>query len=162
RASNGVVLITTKSGNARRTNRGFEVTYRSSASMETIANLPTYQNKFGAGANFNYSNSNGSWGPAFSDLATIPTWPDYKAAYPELFPDATIPYQAYPDNVKDLFRTGAVFENSVTLNGGDEKAAVSLTASQVNHSGYVPNSEYKRSNISLGGSTQLENGLNVR
>lgn len=162
RASNGVVIITTKSGNAKRTARGMEITFRSSASMESVANLPTYQNKFGAGSQFGYSNSNGSWGPSFASRDSIPVWPDYANAYPELFPSANIAYQAYPDNVKDLFRNGGLFENSISINGGDERAAMSLTASQTNHSGYVPNSSYKRSNISLGGSTQLEIGLNVR
>lgn len=162
RASNGVVIITTKSGNAKRTNKGMEITFRSSASVETIANLPTYQNKFGAGSQFGYSNSNGSWGPSFASRDSIPAWPEYVNAYPDLFPSANIAYQAYPDNVKDLFRTGSVFENSISINGGDEKAAMSLTASQTSHNGYVPNSDYKRSNISLGGSTQLDNGLNVK
>ena len=41
RASNGVIVITTKSGSARRT-RGTEINFKSSFSMETIANLPEY------------------------------------------------------------------------------------------------------------------------
>src|SRR5690606_23132624 len=106
--------------------------------------------------------SNGSWGAPFSSRDSIPAWPTYVAAYPDLFPSGNVAYQAHPNNVKDLFRTGGVFENSISVNGGDERAAMSLTASQTNHSGYVPNSSYKRSNISLGGSTQLEIGLNVR
>lgn len=161
RASNGVLLITTKSGNAKRSNKGFEVTYRSSASIEQVANLPTMQNDYGAGSQFNYSASNGSWGPKFGTLDSIATWPDYLKAYPEMF-GAKVPYRAYPNNVKDLFKNGAVFENSLSFNGGDEKTAFSLTASQLNNDGYVENSNYKRSNISLGGSTKLDIGLNVR
>jgi len=162
RASNGAVIITTKSGNAKRSSRGQEITFRSSVSMENIANLPKYQNSYGAGSQFNYSNSNGSWGPAFRDLDSIPAWPDYKAAYPELFPSDNIAYVAHPDNVKDLFNTGMVYENSLTFNGGNEKTAFSLTASQLNHNGYVPNSAFDRTNISVGGSTKLDNGLNIR
>ena len=48
RASNGVIVITTKSGSALRT-KGTEITFKSSVSRETIANLPEYQNDFGAG-----------------------------------------------------------------------------------------------------------------
>jgi len=162
RASNGVVIVTTKSGNAKRTNRGQEISFRSSVSLENIANLPKYQNLYGAGSQFNYSNSNGSWGPAFSDLDSIDVWPDYQAAYPELFPGASVPYVAYPNNVKDLFDTGVVYENSLSFNGGSEKTAFSVTASQLNHDGYVPNSSFDRTNISVGGSTHLENGLNIR
>jgi TonB-linked SusC/RagA family outer membrane protein len=161
RATNGVILITTKSGSAGRTKKGFEVTYRSSASAEQVANLPVYQNLYGAGTQGNYANANGSWGPAFTSLTTIPVWPDYKAAYPNLFPGATVPYKAYPNNVKDLFKTGSVYENSVSINGGDEKNAVSATASQLNQSGYLLNSNYNRSSFALGGTSKLNNGLNL-
>jgi len=163
RASNGVLLITTKSGNAKRSTKGFEVSYRSSASIEQVANLPVYQNLYGAGSQGNYSASNGSWGPAFSSRSTIPAWDPYVKAYPELFPaGSTVPYVAYPNNVKDLFKNGSLFENSITLNGGNEKTAFSMTASNVDQGGYVDNSTYNRSNISLGGSTKLDMGLNVR
>src|SRR6185503_6220998 len=47
RASNGVLVITTKSGSAARSRKGSEVTYTSSVSFENIANLPEYQNKYG-------------------------------------------------------------------------------------------------------------------
>lgn len=162
RASNGVIIITTKSGGASRSKKGLEVNVKSSFSIETIANLPTYQNDYGAGSQFNYSNSNGSWGPAFRNRDSIPAWPDYKRAYPELFPSANIPYRAYPDNVADLFNTGTVYENSVGFTGGDEKTSFGLTASQLTHNGYVPNSTYKRANIGLGGGTKLDIGLNLR
>ncbi len=160
RASNGVIIITTKSGSGRRI-RGTEVTLKSSVSAETIANFPVYQNDFGAGSQFAYSNANGSWGPGFKTRDSIPVWPTYKTAYPELFPSANIAYQAYPNNVRDLFRTGMVYENSVGFNGGDEKSTVGLTVSQLSHSGYVQNASYKRINLGLGGSTKLSFGLNV-
>src|SRR5690606_1296870 len=57
RASNGVVIITTKSGSAGRSKKGFDITYNSSVSVENIANLPKYQNLYGAGALGNYSAS---------------------------------------------------------------------------------------------------------
>ncbi len=163
RASNGVILITTKSGSASRSKKGLEVVVKSSASLEQIAKLPEMQNDFGTGSFGNYSESNGSWGAKFGgSLTRIPAWSAYLAAYPELFPDKTVPYQAYPNNVKDLFKNGSVFENSVNINGGDEKNAVVLTASQLNQNGYMTNQNYQRSNISIGGSTKLANGLNVR
>jgi TonB-linked SusC/RagA family outer membrane protein len=162
RASNGVVVITTKSGSALKGKKGLEVTAKSSVSFEKVANLPDYQNLYGAGSQFSYSNSNGSWGPAFRDLDSIPVWPDYKNAYPELFPGDNIPYRAYPNNVKDLFRTGMVYENSVGFQGGDAKSSVAATLSNLSHSGYVDNSSYKRSNIGLGAQTTLANGLTVR
>ncbi len=162
RASNGVIVITTKSGSANRGRKGTEVTFRSSVSAETIANLPEYQNDFGAGSQFDYSNSNGSWGPAFSSRDSIPVWPDYKNAYPELFPTDSVAYRAYPDNVKDLFRTGWIYENSLGFNGGNDNSSVALTISHLTHKGYVENSNYERYNVGLGGATKLSFGLNIR
>jgi TonB-linked SusC/RagA family outer membrane protein len=162
RGSNGVVVITTKSGSALRGRKGLEVTAKSSVSFEKIANLPEYQNSYGAGSQFGYSNSNGSWGPAFRDQDSIPAWPDYKTAFPDLFPNANIPYRADPDNVESLFRTGMVYENSVGFQGGDAKNSIAATLSSLNHSGYVENSNFKRYNIGLGAQTTLNNGITVR
>lgn len=162
RGSNGVVLITTKSGSALRGRKGLEVTAKSSVSFEKIANLPDYQDSFGAGSQFGYSNSNGSWGPAFRDLDSIPAWPDYKAAFPDMFPTDSVAYRADPDNVASLFRTGMVYENSVGFQGGDAKSSVAATLSSLSHSGYVENSSYKRYNIGLGAQSQLNNGITIR
>ena len=173
RASNGAIIITTKSGSAKRSKKGTEITFSSSASTETIANLPDYQNLYGAGTQGNYANSNGSWGPAFNapvnginglvstnGVTSIPTWGPYLTAFPSMF-GPTVPYKACPDNVKDLFQTGSVFENSITFNSGDAKNAVSATASQLNHQGYVSNASFERTNFSIGGSSKLDNGVNI-
>jgi TonB-linked SusC/RagA family outer membrane protein len=160
RASNGVIVITTKSGSGRRT-RGTEINFKSSFSQETIANLPDYQNEYGAGSQLAYSNANGSWGPAFGTLDSIAAWPSIAAAYPELFPTGRVAYRPYPNNVKDLFRKGFVYENSVNVSGGDEKSSVGVTASHLFHKGYVYNSELERANLALGASTKLNIGINV-
>ncbi|MBC7887363.1 MAG: SusC/RagA family TonB-linked outer membrane protein [Ferruginibacter sp.] len=164
RASNGVLVITTRSGSAARSRKGLEVNYSSSASVEKIANLPEYQNDYGTGANFLFSPaSNGSWGPAFSTRDSVANFATYQTAYPELFPaSGNIKYRAFPNNVKNLFSNGSVFENSIGVNGGDDKNSISLTASQLTHKGYVPNSSFNRANVGLGGGTRLSMGLNVR
>ncbi|MCO5238589.1 MAG: SusC/RagA family TonB-linked outer membrane protein [Chitinophagaceae bacterium] len=161
RASNGVLIIKTKSGSAGRSKKGTEVTYSSSVSFENVANLPEYQNSYGAGSAFTYSAANGSWGPKFGTLDSIPTWPDYLKAFPDQF-GPKVPYRAYPNNVKDLFETGIVTENSVSVSGGDEKSSLSATASTLQHGGYVPKSNFKRNNIALGGVSRLDNGLTLR
>ena len=61
RASNGVIIITTKSGSSGRSKKGTEVTFRSSVSFENVSNLPKYQNTYGTGSQGNASSgSNGS------------------------------------------------------------------------------------------------------
>ena len=175
RGARGVIVITTKSGSARKGTRPLNVNLKSSYSVEKISNLPEYQNTYGTGAqNRVGGGSNGSWGGRFglgnvynssgdvirksaSGIDSVPAWGPYLAAYPELFPGGLTAYQAYPNNVKDLFKTGTVYENSLSVNGGDANSSVSLTLSRVDQRGYVENSSYKRNNISVGGQTKYKN-----
>ncbi len=159
RAANGVVLVTTKAGSSRASRKKLEVTFNSSYSVEEIANLPEYQNLYGNGTEFQYQNSNGSWGAAFSSLDSFPTWPLYTAAFPDL--PANLPYEAQPDNVSSLFEKGSVLENSITISGGNERSIFSAVLSTLNQDGYIPFSTFQRNNLSIGGNTELDNGLNV-
>ncbi len=162
RAANGAVIITTKSGSKQRkfSQKGMEVTLRSSMVWEQVANLPDYQNTFGAGADFVANNYNGSWGAPFAEVESFNTWPGYQAAYPELF-GSTVPYQAHPDNVKDLFETGSILENSVNVSTVSDRGSYNLTLSRANQQGYIPHSGFERTNVSVGGTQRLENGLRV-
>jgi TonB-linked SusC/RagA family outer membrane protein len=162
RAANGAIIITTRSGSRRAmpAQRGFEVTVNSSYAFENIGSLPDYQNSFGAGVNFRYQAANGSWGPAFADVDSIPTWAGYRAAYPDLF-GAQVPYRAYPDNVRGLFDVGHVFDNSVNVSSVTERGVFNTTISRLNQSGYIPHSGFERVNISTGGSQRLDNGLRI-
>jgi TonB-linked SusC/RagA family outer membrane protein len=166
RAANGVVVITTKSGNAGASAKGMEITYNGSFGIEQIANLPDYQNTYGTGTNFNYQQANGSWGAPFigtrpyATTDSISHWFDGRAGM-EKYWGTNVSYQAYPDNVKNLFETGVVIDNSLTISGGTENSAISMTMSYVNNDGYVPSTNFSRANVSVGGQTQLANGFNV-
>jgi TonB-linked SusC/RagA family outer membrane protein len=161
RAANGVILITTKSGSkkARPSQKGTEVTFTASYAWETPASLPEYQNTYGPGSNFLYSNANGSWGPAFSDLETFPTWSNYLAAYPDMSP--TQPYVAHPDNVKNLFRTGGVADLSANIGSYNDKGNFNLTVSRTAQDSYIPNSDFERNSFSVGGNQKLDNGIRI-
>jgi TonB-linked SusC/RagA family outer membrane protein len=178
RASNGVVVITTKAGSSRPSRKGLEISYSSGFAIEQIANLPDYQNKYGNGSKGDYAEANGSWGPAFdrpgpgvnynadgtvtlngSEVDSIPYWTPYAAIFPNH--SAYVPYRAYPNNVKDFFRDGKVFDNSITVRGGNDKSVFSVVASRLKQEGYMPFSDYGRTNISVGGNTELENGFNI-
>lgn len=58
-------MITTKSGSGNKGAKPINVTFKSGFSVEKIANLPVFQDTYGAGANFVTGASNGSWGAAF-------------------------------------------------------------------------------------------------
>lgn len=166
RAANGVILITTKTGNAKASRKGLEMTFSSSYAQEKIANLPEYQNTYGTGTNFNYQQANGSWGAPFigkRDYALTDSITHWYSGRPGMseFDGVMVPYRAYPDNVEKLFQTGNVFENSLNVTAGNEKSVLSVTASNLENKGYVPNTSFSRTNISAGGNTQLENGFIV-
>lgn len=166
RASRGVVVVTTKTGRGRKANKGLEVTLSSSYTLEEIASLPVFQNKYGAGADFNYQQANGSWGAAFNNAAgyptreTIPHWLAADPHFPQ-FSGTTVPYQAYPNNVQDVFETGGMYDNSLTLRGGDQNTNFGATISNLTQSGVIPNSTFDRTSLSIGGQTKLLNGLRM-
>ncbi|MBN2612804.1 MAG: SusC/RagA family TonB-linked outer membrane protein [Bacteroidales bacterium] len=150
RAKNGVLLITTKSGNAKA--KEFSVTLNSSVNIETISNLPEYQNTYGAGHDFKADNSNGSWGARFDSDIMIPTWPGYVDAFGW---EDSIPYVAQPNNVKDLFEKGIVYENSLNVQSGNENSSYNFTLSDLRNDGYIPFSSFNRTSISVGGSSKI-------
>lgn len=176
RAANGVLLITTKSGNPKKGAKSLNVTYRGGYSIEKIADIPDFQNLYGAGANFRTQSSNGSWGARFgkgviydasgqvigtsaSGIDSIPatTWATMYASYPELFPNGRIAYKAVPDNVSSLFNTGHLMEHSIGLNGGEGNSLFNVTISTVDQDGYITNSSYRKNNFSVGGQTAIGN-----
>lgn len=172
RATNGVIVITTKTGSTNKAAKKMSVSVASGTYFESIANLPDYQNKFGAGANFQYANANGSWGPRFGTDnpqngingvdadGNIPAWPNLITA--GFFPAGTkIPYVAVPNNVKDLFRQGIVLENSVSMNYAGNDGSFGTVFSKLNQDGYIPFNTYDKTNLSVGGTFKLANSLTV-
>jgi TonB-linked SusC/RagA family outer membrane protein len=165
RAANGVIVITTKTGTSRASRKGLEIAVSSSFSMEELSGLPDYQNRYGTGTGFVYGQVNGSWGAPFQDgvsyptITEIPRWTDIAAAFPD--GPATVPYRAYPNNVKDFFNTGTLWDNSITLSGGNEKSNFTTTISRTDQEGIVPESGFERTNISVGANTILSNKVTI-
>lgn len=66
RATNGVVVITTKTG--KKSRKGLEVSYQSSFAAEEISRLPNYQSKYTQGSSQNYNGGFiGNWGAPFPE-----------------------------------------------------------------------------------------------
>ncbi len=155
RAANGVILITTKSGQGG-ARKGLEVTFQSSYSIEEVAGIPEYQNRFGQGGTTGggsgvYSPAFfGSWGPGDNDIGNVVDWQGN-----------TVDFAIVPDNVEDFFETGSNLENSISITHGSENSNVALTATHLDTDGFIPNSELSRTNIKLGGNAKLSNGLYV-
>ena len=168
RAANGVVLITTKSGSKSTSgSKGTLVTYNGSLALENIATLPQYQNSYGQGSNFQPGGANGSWGAAFKPGMTIPMYSAIADEYPdlaeELYPgmNGQIPYEAYPNNVKDLFRTGIIWDHSLNVQSINDKGHFNVTGSYTSQESYIPGSEFDRYSFSIGGTQQVSQRLRI-
>ena len=149
RASAGAIIITTKSGKGV---KGTEVTFSSSYNIQRVYGLPDFQNEYGQGVNNDFVNtSNNSWGPRFgSGLTEVVT-----------LQGETVPYKAYPNNVKDFYEQGSIFQNTISVASGKGDNNFSFSVGNMKQSGIIPNSEFGRTNLQLGANTKLTNGLKV-
>lgn len=74
RASNGVIVITTKSGKGARKGKP-SITFNTNLSFDVVSTLPELQQEFAQGTNGSFNPYSGfSWGPKISELANDPTY----------------------------------------------------------------------------------------
>lgn len=150
RASAGAIVITTKTG--RNLKGKTEVTVNSSFNVQNVYGLPPLQNEYGQGTQNNFVNTSGnSWGPKFGGSLTEVT----------NLQGQVVPYRAYPDNVKDFYNQGSVWQNSLNIASGDERRNYILSVGNTLQKGIVPNSKFDRTNVQVGGESKLQNGLKL-
>ena len=170
---NGVILITTKSGNSKDVNKKMEVSFSQSLYMTEIAALPDYQNHYGNGFDNNYAKAFSNWGPAFGTVGTqgigadgtVPHWYSYLTT---IFPEytnadgtpKTVKY-APQNNVKPFFRTGTVRTTSASFSGRGGETSYNLSVGHTTDEGFIENNKFQRLNLSLGGQTKLTDGLTI-
>lgn len=180
RASNGVVMITTKKGTSK---KGVGITISSSLTMGTAdsSTLPTYQNKYGAGYGPDYASEDGyfelydvdgdgikdlttpftedaSYGAAFDPSLMVYQW---TSIYPQLestYQKAT-PWIAGKNNPNSIYKASITAVNSVSLDGGNETSSFRLGFTNLLQEGNLPNSEIKRNTINFSGSHELSDKL---
>ena len=122
RAGNGVILITTKKGQAG----ALKVTLSSNTEFLNPFVQPEFQNRYGTGLNGLQSGSAiYSWGEKLAPAARLGYTPD------------------------DFFETGHVYTNAVTVSGGTDKNQTYFSAASVNSDGIIPNNEYDRYNFTF-------------
>lgn len=110
RASNGVIMITTKSGSAG-DGKNYTITYSGNVVASRVTLLPEMQNEFGQGWNGTQTFiENGSWGPRFDGSQQ-----QYGFIYNNS--QLTHKYAAVKNNVKDFFDTGWSQNHSIALSG---------------------------------------------
>ncbi|MVN76544.1 SusC/RagA family TonB-linked outer membrane protein [Hymenobacter sp. HMF4947] len=162
RASSGAILITTKSG--ANVNKKLEVVLNTGFNFQTVLGLPEFQNDYGQGTAGTNTTANGggniltgstnSWGPRFG---TAPT----RANGLLLADNSLLPYQAYPNNIRDFYKTGTLWTNGLQLAGNNGTSNFSLNVNSTTQKGITESSKLQRTNIQLGGGTTLQNKIKV-
>lgn len=134
-AGNGVIVITTKKGSKDR----MSVSINSGAVFESAFSLPKVQNSYGQGNSGQFVDSltGDSWGPKM----TGQPWVNYLGK--------PTTYSPQPDNIKNFFKTGASFNNSISVSGGNEKSQTYLSYTNNSNQGIVPGNSLLRHTITL-------------
>ncbi len=167
--SKGVVLVTTKSGNTKDINKKMEVSLAQSTYMTEISSLPDFQNQYGVGNDLDYRTTFGNWGPSFDTVGAggIDENGEVEHPYsyygPDVFPqysDTKTKWKSQ-NNVKPFFRTGIVNTTSLSIGGRSDKTSYNVNVGNTDDQGFIENNQYKRLNLSSGGSTKLSNGITL-
>ena len=155
RASNGVVIITTKSGKGGV--KGIPVvTFNQTTSLEQVSRTPDYQTTYAQGSKGAYVyNSSMSWGPKISDLPNDPTYGGNGAGghegmykVPQLEKGGLDPWvkpQVY-NNWDDYYKTGITSTTGINVSQNDEKGSFSLGLGRTDQTGIALNTGLDRWN----------------
>ena len=171
RASNGVIVITTKSGKGADKGKP-TITFSINLSFDKISTLPELQQEYaqGSGGTFDPS-SPFAWGPKISELANDPTYGgntdnSYTSQYgkqsgkyyvPQLAAAGMNPWatpQAY-NNMKDFFETGVSWSNNVNVAQRFDKGNYSFSLGNTTSNGIVPSTGMDRYNVKMSAEAQL-------
>jgi TonB-dependent SusC/RagA subfamily outer membrane receptor len=168
-AGNGVILITTKKGKAK---KGLGITISSEFTVGSVdkSTFVNYQKKYGAGYGPYYEDASGYFlsrdidGDGNDDLV-VPTSEDasFGAAYdPNLLVYHWNAFTPYSDNYKkktpwqaakngplSFFETPTSFNNSISFEDGNENTNFVLNFTNFNQTGLLPNSQLKKNNVSV-------------
>ena len=155
RAANGVIIVTTKTGNKDK----LSVSYDVSLSLDRVNAYYPRQSTYGQGTNGSFSSlAAGSWGDKIADRTGGEDevnktgeffkgqsgkiyFPVIKKNSREVFTD---------ENYNHVFRTGVNWNHTLGISGGNEKSTYYFSAGDLNQKGVLNgNSDYKRNSFKL-------------
>lgn len=163
---NGVLIVTTK--NARKKKERMEINLNQTYFVTEIASAPELQNNYGNGFDQNWGFFFSNWGPLFGGLNSPDSIPhplsNAPAAIRNQFPEflgTNVPYQAYPNNVKDFFKSGYSSNTSLNIGGGTESISYNASMSYLSDAGFIPNNELKKLNFGIGFNAAVTEKFNI-
>lgn len=143
-AGNGVIVITTKKGAKDRVS----VSINSGVVAEKPMILPDLQNSYGQG---NSGVLNGASGESWGARLEGQTFTAYNGEQRQ--------YSPQPDNIKDFFRTGMSWNNSIGISGGGERMQTYLSYTNNSVQGIMPRNDMKRHTFNLRLTNKISNKL---
>ncbi|NGP88364.1 SusC/RagA family TonB-linked outer membrane protein [Aliifodinibius halophilus] len=150
RARDGVIVITTKSGNG--IDRGPVLNVSSTFTWnDALVGFADYQDKYGQGSqgqkpqNQTEALATGlsSWGAPL-DGSSVVQFDGQKRAY-----------KNHGDQLENFYRAGVSSKNSLSLSGGDQNSTYYFSTTYFNSESIVPNSGLERLSLTLRGSQKI-------
>lgn len=137
RASNGVILITTKKGRAQ---KGVGVEVNSNFTAENIAVIPDWQYEYGQGTDGVKPTT-----PAQAKSTGRLSYGARMDGQPYMQFDGQLrPYSPQKDNLKNFYRTGTNYVNSIAFTGGNESVNFRFGLNNTKANSIVPHSSFTR------------------
>lgn len=148
RASNGVILVTTKRG---KKGQGLQVELNSNFLAETFVDNYDFQREYGHGRNGAkpttqeeaFAQGLYAWGSRLDGSSVVQ------------FDGTSRPYSDAGDNLSRFYRTGSTWTNNVSLSGGGENVGYRFSMTNLDNKGIMQNSGLDRNTFSaaVNGST---------
>jgi TonB-linked SusC/RagA family outer membrane protein len=154
RATNGVILITTKTGK-----RGdFSVDYNMNLMVDRAIDYTDFQYEYGQGV--------GGQKPASADAALQSgrmSWGGkLDGSQVVQFDGKSYAYSAQKDNIKNFYRSGPSFTNTIAVSRGGENGSFRLSLSNLTNESIVRNSGLDRKTLNLNLEQNITNKLSVK
>ncbi|MES2648805.1 MAG: SusC/RagA family TonB-linked outer membrane protein [Bacteroidota bacterium] len=147
RAKDGVIMITTKT---KGKSKGLGVSYNTNYTNETPLDFTDYQNEYGQGeggarpTTINPTSGQWSFGEKFAPGMTQ-----------TLFNNLTVPYAPQGSRIKEFYRNGTNFTNTISLSAAGENGGLHLSLTNADYKGIMPNNSFNRKGMNLGFSYDL-------
>jgi TonB-linked SusC/RagA family outer membrane protein len=146
RAANGVIMITTKKGKAGK----LSVSLNSGVTADRAFSIPKLQSQYSQGTDGAYSTATGnSWGAKVTGQSVT----DWRGK--------TVNLQAYPNNIKDFYRTAVSTNNAIGVTAGSDKVQSYLSYANNNATGIVPGNRLMRNTFNGRFSVNLSDRLSA-
>lgn len=170
RASNGAIVITTKSGKGYQAKgkRGLGISVNSGVAFNNVYVLPEYQNRYGGGPGTAWMDTingypipdygyDGSWGPEL-DGTNVLHWDSW---YDDENYGVARPWAPTDSDVDEFFQTGVMYSNNFAVTGASDNSSFRLSYTNHDQTGVYENSSLTRNTISFAGASQVSEKLNA-